>query len=314
MIVTVTPNPSLDRSVALGRLERGAVHRSERSLLEPGGKGVNVARALAAADHGAVALLPTGGAEGSRLAELLAPESVSVVEVPIEGTTRTNLTLLEPDGTTTKINEPGSALNRGELEGLRSRLGELAARADWVVACGSLPAGCPEDLHAALVRTSRSAGTRVAVDASGGPLAEARWARPDLIAPNLSELAELVGRELSDLAEVVSAAREVRRDDVGAVLVTLGERGAVLVEARGCWHANSRARWVRSTVGAGDAALAGFLLAGADGPEALRHAVAYGTAGVELSGSRMPSPGDLRLESVRVTEVDETRHLDGVTL
>ncbi|WP_019853817.1 1-phosphofructokinase [Actinopolyspora mortivallis] len=305
MIVTVTPNPSLDRSVPLDRLERGAVHRAERALLEPGGKGVNVARALAAADHDAVALLPVGGSEGDRLAELLAPEAVSVVAVPVEAATRTNLTLLEPDGTTTKVNEPGSALSAVELEELRDRLEELAARAEWVVACGSLPAGCPEGTYAPLVRTARNAGARVAVDTSGVPLREACRQRPDLLAPNLPELSGLVGRELSGPEQTVAAAREVCELGVATVLVTLGEAGAVLVDSRGCWHATSPARRVRSTVGAGDATLAGFLLAGARGPEALRHAVAYGTAGVELPGTRMPTPRDLRPETVRVTEVDE---------
>ncbi|ASU78305.1 1-phosphofructokinase [Actinopolyspora erythraea] len=309
MIVTITPNPSLDRSVLLDRLDRGEVHRAGGVRVEPGGKGVNVARALTAADHSAVAVLPTGGVQGSSLAELLAPEAVSVVEVPVEAATRSNLTLLESDGTTTKINESGEALSVGELEALRSRLGELAARARWVVASGSLPHGCPDDYYAGLVWTARAAGAKVAVDSSGPALVEACAAGPELLAPNLAELTELAGHRPEGTAELVATARSVRADATGSVLVTLGEHGALLVEGDSAWLGTSGARAVRSTVGAGDAALAGYLLAGANGPEALRSAVAYGTAAVELPGSRMPAPKDLRPERVRITEVDDSDRL-----
>ncbi|GAB3543392.1 1-phosphofructokinase [Actinopolyspora lacussalsi] len=310
MIVTVTPNPSLDRSVLLDRLDRGEVHRAGGVHVDPGGKGVNVARVLTAADHSAVAVLPTGGVEGNSLAELLAPEAVSVVEVPVEAATRSNLTLVEADGTTTKINEPGNALTTGELEALRTRLGEVATRARWVVASGSLPHGCPDDYYAGLVRTARGAGAKVAVDSSGAALAEACAAGPDLLAPNLAELTELAGHRPADLAEVAATARAVRSEGTGSVLVTLGEHGALLVEDESAWFGTSNARRVRSTVGAGDAALAGYLLAGGDGPEALRSAVAYGSAAVELPGSRMPTPKELRIEQVRITEVDESGRLD----
>lgn len=310
MIVTVTPNPSLDRGVLVDRLDRGEVHRASGVRVDPGGKGVNVARALAAADHTTLAVLPTGGVEGNNLAELLAPEAVSVVEVPVEAATRSNITVVEADGTTTKINEPGNALSTDELDTLRARLGEVATRARWVVASGSLPDGCPDDYYADLVRTARAAGARVAVDSSGPALAHACDAGPDLLAPNHEELAELAGHRPVGLADVVDTARSVRAHGPGSVLVTLGEDGVLLVEKDSAWLGTSSARSVRSTVGAGDAALAGYLLAGADGPEALRSAVAYGTAAVELPGSRMPAPKDLRIEQVRVTEVDESDRLD----
>lgn len=306
MIVTVTPNPSLDRMVQVGALVRGDVHRATRVRLDPGGKGVNVARTLAAADHPTVAVMPTGGAEGTRLSGLLAPEDVPVAEVPVAAATRSNVTLVEPDGTTTKVNEPGIDLTAAEIAALELRTSELAARADWVVCSGSLPARCPQDLHGRLVRGARAVGARVAVDASGAALRHACQERPDLITPNLAELSDLAGRRLNRLGDVVDVARAVRRDGVGAVLVSLGANGALLVEGTGTWHGTSTTELVRSTVGAGDALLAGFLLAGAEGPSALREAVAYGTAAVGLPGSRMPSPDDVSSSVVRVTGVDES--------
>ncbi|GAA2806994.1 1-phosphofructokinase [Saccharopolyspora taberi] len=311
MIVTVTPNPSLDRTILVGGLVRGAVHRATQVRLDPGGKGVNVSRALAAADRPTVALLPSGGAEGARLAELLAPEAVPVVEVPIGMPTRSNVAVVEADGTTSKFNEPGPELTPAEVAVLETRAGELAGRADWLVSSGSLPSGCPEDLHARLVRVGHGAGARVAVDASGPALAAACEAGPDLIKPNLAELAELSGRALARLGEVLGVAREIRAAGVAGVLVSLGEDGALLVDGTGAWHAAGPATAVLSTVGAGDATLAGFLRAGGSGPEALRVAVAYGTAAVGLAGSRMPAPEDLRTEEVRVHEVDESLSLSG---
>ncbi|GAA4869816.1 1-phosphofructokinase [Saccharopolyspora cebuensis] len=311
MIVTVTPNPSLDRTVLVDALVPGAIHRVGPARLDPGGKGVNVARALTAAGRPAVAVLPSGGAEGARMAELLAAEGVPVVEVPIEAATRSNVTVVEAGGTTSKFNEPGPELTGAERAALEGKAAELAARADWLVSSGSLPAGDGTDLHARLVRAGRGAGARVAVDASGPGLTAACQAGPDLIKPNLQELSELAGRPLRRLGDVLAVATEVRAAGVRTVLVSLGEHGALLVEHSGAWHATSRAAAVRSTVGAGDAALAGFLHAGGTGPSALRAAVAHGAAAVGLAGSRMPGPHQVRTASVRVHEVDESLSLTG---
>lgn len=312
MIVTVTPNPSLDRTVLVDQLARGAVHRSCRVHLDPGGKGVNVSRAVAAAGGSTVALMPSGGAEGARVVQLLEPESVPVVEVPVHAATRSNVAVVEADGTTSKFNDLGPQLTSAEIKSLEARTEELAARAEWVVTGGSLPAGCADDLHARLVRSARRAGARVAVDASGPSLAQACQSGPDLVKPNLAELAEWADRPLGNLGEVHKAALDMRAAGVEAVLVSLGEHGALLVEEAGTWHATSTAAAVRSTVGAGDAMVAGFLLAGGSGPTALRAAVGYGTAAVELPGSRMPAPSHARTETVRVNELDESLSLTGV--
>lgn len=306
MIVTVTPNPSLDRTVLVEELVRGSVHRTGDVRLDPGGKGVNVARTLAAAQHPTVAVMPTGGVEGTALAELLGPEDVAVVAIPVSTATRSNVTLVEADGTTTKLNEAGNALTEQELAALRARTAEAAGEASWVVGSGSLPTGCPEDFHGRLVEVVHEVGARIAVDTSGAALEHACRARPDLVTPNLAELAELSGRHLVTFGDVVRVARDVQRDGVGAVLVSLGADGALLVEADTAWHAMSDVDVVRSTVGAGDALLAGFLLAGGQGPEALRQAVAHGAAAVELPGSRMPSPQDVRVGAVRLARFDES--------
>ncbi|QJY45801.1 1-phosphofructokinase [Pseudonocardia broussonetiae] len=315
MIVTVTPNPSLDRTVEVPRLLRGEVHRATSVRLDPGGKGVNVARALTSAGLDTIAVLPCGRAPGGRLTDLLDLHGVRAATVAIDGATRTNITVVEPDGTTTKINELGPVLTDAEVAQLADTVVALAADASWVVTCGSLPAGMPDDFHAEVVRRTRSAGVRVAVDASDAPLRAACAAGPDLIKPNHEELAELVGRPLTSIGDVLDAARGLRAAGVGAVLVSLGAGGALLVDDSGEHHAVSSPVAVRSTVGAGDATLAGFLAAGGAGPDALRQAVAYGAAACRLPGSAMPGPHEIDLHDVRVVGTpDTTLHLTGAAV
>ncbi|GAB2913295.1 1-phosphofructokinase [Rhodococcus aerolatus] len=306
MIVTVTPNPSLDRTVELPALVRGEVLRASSSRVDPGGKGVNVARALVAAGEACVAVMPSGGSVGTRIADLLGPQGVPVVSVPVRGSTRCNTALVEPDGTTTKVNEPGPHLSDAEVADLELEVAQLAARAEWVVCAGSLPAGAGVDFHARIVRAAHAAGARVAVDSSGAPMLAAIPAGPDLVKPNLEELAELAGRPLTSLGDVLAAAQELREQGVGAVLVSLGERGALLVDHTGAHHAATPPVPVRSTVGAGDSTLAGFLAAGGSGTEALVTAVAYGAAAVGLPGSVMPGKSDVHPEVVRLSPVLDT--------
>lgn len=143
MIVTLTPNPSLDRTVSVARLAPGAVHRVGTSTVEPAGKGVNVARALALHEVKARAVLPVGGAEGAQLLGLLG--DLDAVTVTVAGATRSNISIVTPEGTTTKLNEPGPPISAAEVGALVAAALEVAAGAEWLVCSGSLPPGAPED-------------------------------------------------------------------------------------------------------------------------------------------------------------------------
>ncbi|MCI4061391.1 1-phosphofructokinase [Micromonospora sp. R77] len=293
MIVTVTLNPSLDRAVEVDSLTRGEVIRAAAAHLDPGGKGVNVSRALLANGVPSVAVLPSGGDEGDQLIRLLKAEGVEVLAVSISGRTRSNITLAEPDGTVTKINEPGPTMYRAEFDEVIDRVLARADGADWVVLCGSVPPGLPADAYARLCRKLRAAGVRVAVDTSGPALREAALAGANLLKPNREELAEVVGAPLTDLGDVVDAAQCLRDWGAGTVVASLGADGAVLVDADGVHTGTCPVARPRSTVGAGDALLAGFLAAGAQGTAALAEGLAWGAAAVSLPGSRMPGPADL---------------------
>ncbi|WP_327036375.1 1-phosphofructokinase [Micromonospora ureilytica] len=300
MIVTVTLNPSLDRAVEVDSLTRGEVIRAATAHLDPGGKGVNVSRALLANGVPSVAVLPSGGDEGNQLIRLLKAEGVEVLAVSISGRTRSNITLAEPDGTVTKINEPGPAMCRAEFDEVIDRVLARASGADWVVLCGSVPPGLPADAYAQLCRKLRVAGVRVAVDTSGPALREAALAGATLLKPNRDELAEVVGTPLKDLGDVVDAAQCLRAWGAGTVVASLGADGAVLVDAEGVRTGTCPVARPRSAVGAGDALLAGFLAAGAHGAAALAEGLAWGAAAVSLPGSRMPGPADLLRHDVTI--------------
>jgi 1-phosphofructokinase len=301
MILTVTPNPSLDRTYEVPALERGEVVRATGERMDPGGKGVNVSRAVAAAGRRTVAVLPLGGAPGALVADLLAAQGIEVAPVPVAGDTRSNIALAEADGVLTKINAPGPELSAAEQELLLETVREQSRDADWIACCGSLPRGLAPSWYADLVARAHAAGARIALDTSGPALLQALRERPDVVKPNAEELAEAVGRPLATVGDAVKAAEELRGLGAGAVLASLGADGQLLVDGAGTWFGSARVDTVRSNVGAGDASLAGFLIAGGSGPEALASAVAHGAAAVRLPGSVMPTPADLDPAAVTVT-------------
>ncbi len=310
-VVTLTANPSLDRTLTLpAALRRGEVARLGASSTEAGGKGVNVARAVAAAGAEVVCVVPAGS--GDPFEGRLHALGLRLATVPVKAPVRTNYTLTEPDGTTTKLNEPGSRLDDAAREDLARVLHERAVGAAWVALSGSLPPGTPDGWYADLVRSLRDTGARVAVDTSeerlAALLAAGPDAAPDLLKPNLEELAQVTGVAEGALADdpsaVLAAVGPLHDSGVAEGLLTLGADGALLSTAEGVWTARPPAITVRSTVGAGDSSLAGYLLAslaGAPPDERLRAAVAYGAASASLPGSAVPTPTQVDGSAVQVT-------------
>ena len=312
MIITLTPNPSLDRTIELaGPLARGEVQRAAAARQEPGGKGVNICRALKASGVRTLALLP-GDSDDPVLVALRA-QQIPHVGLPIGATLRSNVAITEPDGTTTKVNELGPELSVAHTRALVALVLREADGASWLVLAGSLPPGVSAELYADITRELRRrfgpAAPKVAVDSSGPPLAAALAAGPDLLKPNAEELAELTGISDAGALEAdprlaAAAARTLVAAGVGAVLATLGSKGAVLVTAEGSWLATTPRIVARSTVGAGDSALAGYLLsqvAGASPADCLRQAAAHGAAAASLPGSIVPALDQTDPDAVTVT-------------
>ncbi len=311
-VVTLTANPSLDRTLDLpSPLVTGGIVRLGGSATEPGGKGVNVARAIAAAGGDVVCVLPAAASDP--IVTALRALGLEIATVPVQSPVRTNYTLVDPLGTTTKLNEPGAALSDATRSALSGVLHGHAAAAQWVVLSGSLPPSTPLDWYAQLVTSLRDTGARVAVDTSEAPLLALMAAGPDaaphLLKPNAEELAQLAGvseeEVLRDPAATLAAVRTLHDRGVSEVLLTLGGDGALLSRADGeVWTAQPPQIVVRSTVGAGDCSLAGYLLAdlaGAPPAERLRTAVAYGAASASLPGSAVPTPAQVDVAAVRVT-------------
>jgi 1-phosphofructokinase len=316
MIVTLTANPSVDRTMQLDSpIVRGEVFRAVSVGDEAGGKGVNVARAVAHAGVPAVAVLPAD--DDDLLVKGLVEAGVHPVNVPVGRPSRVNITVTEPDGTTTKFNDPGHSFSESVLAEVEARLLDRSQGNGWVVLSGSLPPGAPPDWYASLTEKLKEAGRRVAIDTSGAPLVAAvSQSRhlPDLLKPNAEELASLTGDDWvaleADPHAAAAAATRLVSDGIEAVLLTLGSEGAVLISKEGSWRATPPRITLRSTVGAGDSSLAGYLLAdlrGLGAQDRLREAVAFGAAAASLPGSTMPRESDLNRGDVVVTELTAAR-------
>ena len=326
MIITVTPAPGLDRTYTALEYVEGRVNRAQTSTVEASGKGVNVSRALAAAGAATVAVLPLGGPEGRHLAELLGADAVPFLAVQTEVATRTNTTLAVSGRSTTKMNAPSPSLPAQVWADLRRMVDDLLQQypGAWVLCSGSVPVGA-EQVPADLIELARSRGGRSAVDSSGAALLAALAARPDLIAPNHLELAEMVGVDphtldpdgadaagtdtLVELAAGWAGILALRTG--GAVLATLGASGAVYADRTGSWHAVAPPILPVNTVGAGDALLAGFLsVAGSTGPGhpadaggALATAVAWGTSACAMASTSGDVAAGADVDAVEITRL-----------
>jgi 1-phosphofructokinase len=297
VIVTLTLNPSLDRTVEVEALVRGTLIRTSEPVLEAGGKGVMVARALSANAVPTLAVVAVAGPEGAELSHLMEQDGIVCRFVPVSGRTRSNLTVSEPDGTVTKINEPGSALTEADIAAIATAVRTSVRDGDWLVFSGSVPPQLEAAQVTAFLGEAVRAGASLAVDSSGDALEAALLSKPRIVKPNREELSELVGRPLTSVNEVVAAAEEVRARGVEYVLVSLGAEGAVAVGPNGMIVGESHVDKPRSTVGAGDSFLAGFLsrftVDEGDVEAALLEALTWGAAATRLPGSAVPSPSDL---------------------
>jgi 1-phosphofructokinase len=288
VIITLTPNPSIDRTLEIPSLTPGGVHRATAEHEEPSGKGVNVSRALTSNGIASLAILPVGGSAGAQLESLLRAEGVDFEAIPISDAVRVNISLTEPGGRATKINATGPELSAAELSSLTDAILGRVREGDWVVASGSLPRGVSSDYYRGVCNLVHQAGGCFALDTSGPPLLAGLGAGPDVIKPNVEELEQAVGRSIDTFGDAVAAAQELLELGARSAVVSMGPDGALLIGAGQVLHAWAPAVNPRSTIGAGDALLAGFIAGGADGETALREAVAWGTAAVGMEGSHVP--------------------------
>jgi 1-phosphofructokinase len=300
MITTVTLNPSFDLTLRVDELRVGEVMVATSEQVDAAGKGVNVARCLAAQGGQVRAVVLLGAADAVRYGALVDLGDVAVVT--IAGNVRTNVSLRTHDGMVTKINAPGPAVSSSEVDRLLAEVSAHIGDAEWVALCGSAPPGMPRDVYRELTVALRAGGTKVAIDTSGLRLAASLPARPDLVKPNRQELEASTGRAVRTVGDAIAASILLQEAGAQTVLCSLGARGALLVGGDVCLHAWTAPIVVQSDVGAGDSMLAGFLAHHDDPPKALMTAVAWGAAACQLPGSRLPSPDDVDLSVVMLSD------------
>ena len=314
MIVTVTLNAALDRTLTVPNFQQGHRHRASQGLTLAGGKGLNVARALKRLDVPVVATGLAGGRTGTRIVEELTSEAILNDFVRIADESRTSTAVVDPMGSSfTEINEWGPHVEPEELDMLRDKLRYLSRGADAVVFAGSLPRGVEESFYAEAIRELNRAGVRTVLDAEGEPLRLGIEAEPSLVAPNQHEAEALVGQELEEEEEDFAMALDS--------IAELGARAVLITLETGCYGLTREERSPRrfhaaaprvepvSTVGAGDVLTAAFLAAQLDGRsfgDALRSSVAAASAStLEVGAGRFdPREANRLTGQVEVTELE----------
>lgn len=280
MILTVTLNTALDITYRVRSLRPHTSHRVTEVVERPGGKGLNVARVLAALGHEVTVTGFTGGATGRIVQDRLTavPGLVDAL-VPVTGSTRRTIAVVdERSGDTTQLNEPGPTVTPAEWSALQEAYEDLVPSVAAVALCGSLPPGVPVGAYAGLIRTAKAAGVPVLLDTSGEALRRGVAARPDVLKPNAAELAELTGSH-----EPLRATQDARRRGARAVVASLGKEGLLAATAEGRWRATPPAPVPGNPTGAGDSVAAGLLSGLVERlpwPDRLTHAVALSAATV----------------------------------
>mgnify|MGYP001159385626 CR=1 FL=1 len=303
-VVCIALNPALDQTIEVRDFKLGKVNRAQSAQIDAGGKGVNVASCLADYRSG-VAISGLLGRDNAGLFEQLFEEKqITDHCLYVEGMTRVNTKLVDPErGLTTDNNLPGTALEperiEAEIQNLFSIVDELAATASWFVLSGSLPPAWPVDTYARIILRVRSHGRKVLLDASGKALAEGILAEPHALKPNEHELAELLGRELSGPESIAEAVRDLleKHPELECVAVSMGEQGALFFSRTESLYARPLPVELVSTVGAGDAMVAGLVAAKLESlplSACARLATAFSAAKLTRLGAHLPEPEKVR--------------------
>lgn len=308
-IVTITLNPAVDQTIFLPSLQSGTVNRAERIHHQAGGKGVNVSARLGEFGINTTASGFLGAENQTHFTTLFSQLPIRDAFVRIPGRTRTGIKLVERRGeVTTDINLPGAKVNPEHIASLQSTLRGLDLHGSWCLIGGSLPPGFALADFATLIDLLKSAGAMVAVDACGDALRMAIERKVDLIKPNQQELAELLGRDIQDLGAAHRAALEVQAAGVPRVILSLGEAGALFIEPSARLLAHAPPVSVASTVGAGDALLAGYLAGistGLDATARAQLATTFAACSLASVERQLPSKPDVlaRIKKINVTTI-----------
>ncbi|NLC31924.1 MAG: 1-phosphofructokinase family hexose kinase [Clostridiales bacterium] len=307
MILSLCLNPSIDKSICLDQLIIGSTNRSCHEAQQPGGKGINCAGVLADLGHEVSVASFISPADEASIAAGLHSRGSRFSAVYVEQRLRVNLKLIDSSrGEVTEINAAGPQVGEKELAQMSDLVGEIAADCEWALLCGSMPPGCPDDYYRQLMGLIRqvSPSCRIALDVPGLPFRFGMQQRPDLVKPNLQELSFYLGYPVKTLDEAYLAAKKLRDEGAGSVIVSMGGMGALLSTHSLQAFAPALNVPIVSTVGAGDAMLSAYiagLIEEKSESEAFRLAV--GAAAARVAGKRYP--GDEYVKRVQIQLRDD---------
>jgi len=317
MIICVSANPAIDRRLQLERIALGEVNRAVSATPFPGGKAAHVAMVARALGEEVTWIGFLGGAAGEECESGLAALGIPVTVVRTQASTRANLEIITSDGSVTEILEPGGSVTEGEVERLLTACAEAIAESPegtQVALSGSLPPGAPNDLYAQIIRLAHDYGCRALLDTSGEALRQGLRAAPDLVKPNRAEASWFASRSIANNDVATSVARQLIATGAKSAAISMGAEGIVWERPNngGSLICKPPSTTIRSSVGCGDAALAGFAVANAKGQEdrdALRFAVACGTANCLADSPGLVNPINVHriFEQLTVEEVDHNR-------
>ncbi|MBK7543706.1 MAG: 1-phosphofructokinase [Candidatus Competibacteraceae bacterium] len=315
-VVTVALNPALDQTIEIAGIKLGEVNRALRMQVDVGGKAVNVASCLSDFGVSAAVTGQIGRDNAALFEELFQRKKIANHCCYLDGLTRINSKLVDTvSGETTDLNMPGPELTpaaaKDLLDQVLRRLDQLAGQVKWVVLSGSLPPGMPADAYATITQKAQAAGGSVLLDTSGAPLRAALAVGPKIIKPNRHELAELVGRPLETLEALIATGRELLAASPAPDLISisLGGDGALFLDRDQALHALPARVEVSSTVGAGDAMVAGLVAAQLEGlnlTETARLATAFAAAKLTRLGPHLPRPAEVRALAQQISVLSQT--------
>jgi len=289
MILTVTPNPSIDKAILVPGYRLGGIHRPERVVAVAGGKGLNVSRTIKQLGGEVRACVLLAGHNGHWIEEQLAGEEIPASIAWAEGETRSCYSVIDPlNRQLTEVYEKGPTIDLATWRKFESVFEASLVGANWVALSGSLPPGAPQDSYARLHQLAHAQGVPVLVDTHGDPLRQVLNLNPWLIKLNAAEAGELLGEEIDSLAKAVAALQKLRQIGASSAVITLGVEGAVAVDAAGVWVASPPPVEALAPVGSGDAFFGGLILGIARGisfPDALRLGTAAGAANTQTLGT-----------------------------
>lgn len=293
MIVTVTMNPAIDKTVNLETFVHGGLNRVKHILVDAGGKGINVSKTIKALGGDSIATGFIGGNNGVAIVDMLEREQINAEFVTVGGETRINTKIAEADGTVTELNEAGPEISEDAQKKLEEQLMQYAKEGTWFVLSGSVPAGVPKSIYGDIIRKVHEKGAKVFLDADGELFTQSLAAKPDVIKPNRIELEKYIDADHSlTEEELLSVGKDLLEQGIETVIISLGHEGALFLTKEQSLKCPALSAPVHSTVGAGDALVAAFTYGmdkGEDFESCAKLGIATSAGAVSTDGTKPPT-------------------------